>query len=113
MKKFLYLLIFAFAIWMVMSPFILGVSDWLRRGIDLGLGMIVAILTFVGVRALNIKYPAWTIFFIGLVMIVWGGIVRPITGGPGGGNEILIGIMWVLLSLVITQLFVFTKISAY
>jgi len=113
MKKFLYVLILALAIWLIITPFVLGAADWLRRGIDLAAGLVVVIFAFLGFRTPKAKYPAWIALFLGLAMIVWGAIARPLTGGPGGASEIIVGVLWFLLALVITQLFDFPKLSAY
>lgn len=113
MKKLFFILILLLALWFSLSPFVLGVSDGLRRGINLGTGLVVVVLAFLGFRSPHAKFPARLIEFISLAMVVWGAIARPLTGAPGGANEIIIGVLWFLLAVVITQLFVFPKISAH
>lgn len=113
MKRFLYILILILALWMLVSPFLLGSSDWLRKGIDLALALVVVLLAYLGFRTPQSKYPARIILLIGLAMIIWGAIARPLTGEPGGASEIIVGMLWFFLSLLITQLFVFPKMSAY
>ncbi|MCE5207542.1 MAG: hypothetical protein LLG42_04440 [Chloroflexi bacterium] len=113
MKKFLYVLILVLAVWLAISPFLLGSTSWLRKGVDLAAALVVTVLVVLGTRNSGSKYPAWIILFIGLAMIVWGAIARPLTGGPGGASEIIVGVFWLILAFVITQLFVFSKMSIY
>ena len=113
MKKFLYVLVLILAVWLAISPFLLGSTSWLRKGVDLAAALVVTVLVVLGTRNSGSKYPSWIILFIGLAMIVWGAIARPLTGEPGGASEIIVGVLWLILAFIITQLFAFSKMSVY
>lgn len=80
MKRFLYILILILALWMLVSPFLLGSSDWLRKGIDLALALVVLLLAYLGFRTPQSKYPARIILLIGLAMIIWERLLARLRG---------------------------------
>jgi len=99
---------------MLVSPFLLGSTDWLRKGIDLALALVVVLFAYLGYRNSQSKYPARIILLIGLAMIIWGAIARPLTGEPGGASEIIVGILWFLFVFTnYPNCLFFLKMSAY
>ena len=112
MSKALFAVILALAIWLVLSPWFLGYPEGVARLADAGFGVAGALLALLGCCRPTIKWPAWLIVLLGLVLVVLAGWGWGTTAASSCLKELVLGILWVLFGIVITQVFHFPSVAA-
>lgn len=116
MYKVLYTIIIALAACLGIAPWLCGhhyCHDCLSRGIYTGVALVAVALSILGMRRPHAKYPAVLVAILGFALFIWGLIVGCIIGTAGGCHGAVIGLVWLFVALVITQLFTFPSGSAF
>lgn len=113
MSKVFYAVIMALSIWLGISPWVYGCADWLSRGVAIGAALAAVAFSILGTRQPNSKYPAVLIAVLGFALFAWAVPISRLLGVSSGCHEAIIGLAWLCLALLITQLFVFPFGSAY
>lgn len=111
MKKLFYYIITALAIWLLVSPFLLRYADIASIAVA-----VIAALVGGAIAVLAAgKEPsgaAKIIMGLGAVLVVWG-LVGIFLANGAGLNELLIGLLWGGIALVITQIQPAVELVAY
>jgi len=101
MAKFLNSLVILVGGWLLVSPFILGYSDVASMGVCIGVGLVVIALAFISIQRKADQWPSWGNFVLGVFLILWGAFIARLFGATAGVNEILVGILLVILDMVV------------
>jgi len=111
MKKMFYYIITALAVWLLVSPFLLRYADIASIAVA-----VIAELVGGAIAVLAAgKEPAGAakiIMGIGAVLVVWG-LVGIFLANGAGLNELLVGLLWGGMALVITQIQPAAEVVAY
>jgi hypothetical protein len=111
MKKMFYYIITALAVWLLVSPFLLRYADIASIAVA-----VIAALVGGAIAVLAAgKEPAGAakiIMGIGAVLVVWG-LVGIFLANGAGLNELLVGLLWGGIALVITQIQPAAEVVAY
>jgi len=111
MKKLFYYIITALAVWLLVSPFLLRYSD----NANIAVAVIAALVggaIAVLAAGKDISWPAKIILGLGAVLFIWG-LVGIFHASNAGLNELLVGLLWGGIALVITQIQPAAEMVAY
>lgn len=97
--KLFYYLIGVIAVWLAVSPFVLGYQDVASIASAVAVALVVGVLVVLGVRR-NASAPSRAIVALGAILAVWG-VVGLITSFSAGVNEIIVGLLVLLVAAVI------------
>ena len=90
---------------MIVGAWLAFFSPWIfhRTGasliILLAAGILSALLAFIRARGRNLQWPSILIALIGLFLVLWGAFVARLAGNAAGANEIISGILLLILAV--------------
>jgi hypothetical protein len=111
MKKLFYYIITALAAWLLVSPFLLRYADIASIAVAVLAALVGGAIAVLAAR----KEPAGAakiIMGLSTVLVVWG-LVGIFLANGAGLNELLIGLLWGGIALVISQIQPTAEIVAY
>jgi hypothetical protein len=100
MAKLLNYLIIGVGAWLVVSLFILGYTA-AGKAVCIIIGVLVIALAFISIRRKADQWPSMIIIALGIFLILWGAFIGRLAGVPGGINEVVVGIMFTILDLLV------------
>jgi hypothetical protein len=86
--------------WLIVSPFILG-STGAGMAVPIIIGLLVIGLAFLNIWRKTDQWPSMIISVLGLILILWGAFVARLAGTSGGANEIIVGLLLIVLGLLV------------
>jgi hypothetical protein len=101
MTKILNYIIMIFAGWLVISPLFLGYQDSAGISVNIVIGLLVIVLAYISIKYKAAQWPSMVIAASGIFLIFWGAFIGRLMGASAGVNEVLAGILLLLLGLVI------------
>jgi len=102
------------SVWLGLSPLLFEVKTALDGVVALAAALLVVFFSFMGIKQ-RAKYSPGIIIALGIILIIWA-VAGMAMGTAGIGmaiDEIIVGLLYILLAYMVTQLFVFPYASAF
>jgi hypothetical protein len=93
-------LIMVVGAWLTASPFILHRSETASIVLCVAIGLVSILLALVSMRKRDAQLPAAIAALLGIFLFLWGVFIARLAGSSAGANEIIMGLVLVLLNLV-------------
>jgi hypothetical protein len=86
--------------WLIVSPFVLG-YQLVGIGICIGGGIIAIALAFISIKRGVSQWPSYLVILVGIFLILWGVFIAHLVGTAFSANEVVVGILLIILNLLI------------
>lgn len=101
MTKVLNYIIMVVAGWLVISPLLFSYEVAAGMGVNIVIGLLVIVLAYISIKQRAAQWPSMVIAILGLFLILWGAFIGRLIGASAGVNEVLVGILLLLLGLIV------------
>lgn len=99
MTKVLNYIIMVVAGWLVISPLVLSYDS--GTGVNIVIGLLMIVLAYISIKQKAAQWPSMVIAALAAFLILWGAFIGGLMGASAGINEVLVGILLLLLGLVV------------